>query len=800
MMKKIKHFKALFSFKKIYIVSLLILVNLMSKAQSSNLCYGTNSLRLNQNNSGTSGDFNTGIGLNTLYNNTSGSYNIATGMNVLFNNTSGKYNTANGMSTLFTNTSGSYNTAMGMNALLNNTTADSNTAIGVNALFTNTTGYNNIANGVLSLYLNKDGHDNIAIGYQSLYSNISGFNNIAIGSGTLQKNTASNNTAIGYQSLFKNSSGTSNTALGFQSLYSNTTGSDNTAVGYQSLFNTTTAGQYNTAVGSKTLNNNKTGQNNTAIGFESLFSNLNYNNTAVGSSSLRNNTSGKENTAVGASALFQNARGDNNTSMGNSALYFNITGSYNTAMGSNALENNNSNNNTAVGSYALNSCTSGPYNTAMGTGALRFITTGTENAAFGEVALNELTDMGSFNTALGNHALRYHSSGDQNVAVGFESLDSNITGANNTAIGYMAGRENIDGNRNVFIGYMAGLKETGNDKLYIANNSDTPLIYGDFSQRNVGIKTRNAYSNLSITPNIDGSKITLWDGGNQINHNGFGTSANQLNYHVADQIKDHVFYAGGRSGSNGNNKELLRIKGNGKIGIGTNTPQAILDISSTTDGILLPRMTQLQRDMISSKSAGMIIYNTTTEKLNYYDGTAASWKEVGGSGMTSAAGNNGQIQFNNNGVLGAKSNLFWDNTNDQLGIGTANPIASLTVKGNALIGDPGVIIKSKLASGYRLYVQDGILTEKITIASSSSTKWADYVFNNDYKLKPLNELEEYVKINNHLPNIPSAEDVAKNGIDVGNINAKLLEKIEELHLYIFQLEKRIKEIELKTKN
>jgi hypothetical protein len=94
-----------------------------------------------------------------------------------------------------------------------------------------------------------------------------------------------------------------------------------------------------------------------------------------------------------------------------------------------------------------------------------------------------------------------------------------------------------------------------------------------------------------------------------------------------------------------------------------------------------------------------------------------------------------------------------------------------------------------MPSGYKLYVQSGILTEKLKVALISSTDWSDYVFNKDYKLTSLEEVEKYIQTNHHLPNVPSAEEVVKSGIDVAKMDAKLLEKIEELTLYMIALKK-----------
>lgn len=101
---------------------------------------------------------------------------------------------------------------------------------------------------------------------------------------------------------------------------------------------------------------------------------------------------------------------------------------------------------------------------------------------------------------------------------------------------------------------------------------------------------------------------------------------------------------------------------------------------------------------------------------------------------------------------------------------------------------------------YKLYVADGILTEKVKVAWANSAEWADYVFDEKYSLMPMEELEDFVSSNKHLPNIPSAEEVSKNGFDLAKMDAKLLEKIEELTLYMLEQQKQIiaLEAELKT--
>ena len=78
------------------------------------------------------------------------------------------------------------------------------------------------------------------------------------------------------------------------------------------------------------------------------------------------------------------------------------------------------------------------------------------------------------------------------------------------------------------------------------------------------------------------------------------------------------------------------------------------------------------------------------------------------------------------------------------------------------------------------------------------TDWWDEVFYKNYRLMPLNDLENFVKTNKHLPDIPTEKEVLDNGIDLGKMNALLLKKVEELTLYVIEQQKRIEALEKKT--
>jgi hypothetical protein len=116
----------------------------------------------------------------------------------------------------------------------------------------------------------------------------------------------------------------------------------------------------------------------------------------------------------------------------------------------------------------------------------------------------------------------------------------------------------------------------------------------------------------------------------------------------------------------------------------------------------------------------------------------------------------------------------------------------ITQNGQVMINKPNIPSYNNTAE-LKLLVNGGILCERVKVAmdETNNWNWPDYVFSADYKLKSLSEIESFIKANHHLPDVPSASEVEENGIDLAQMNAKLLQKIEELTLHVIAQQKEI---------
>jgi len=149
--------------------------------------------------------------------------------------------------------------------------------------------------------------------------------------------------------------------------------------------------------------------------------------------------------------------------------------------------------------------------------------------------------------------------------------------------------------------------------------------------------------------------------------------------------------------------------------------------------------------------------------------TLAQWADASGGKANQLSFTDGNIFYR----TGSYTASQWD------------PWRKLVVEdasGNVSIGatDP---------QGYKLAVAGNMIAESIKVKLQGT--WPDYVFHDQYNLPSLNQVETFIKLNKHLPEIPSEAEIAKNGQNLGEMNAKLLKKVEELTLYLISQQKEI---------
>ncbi len=139
-------------------------------------------------------------------------------------------------------------------------------------------------------------------------------------------------------------------------------------------------------------------------------------------------------------------------------------------------------------------------------------------------------------------------------------------------------------------------------------------------------------------------------------------------------------------------------------------------------------------------------------------------------------------------VSSANAEMLRVGNDGKVGIGTTAPKALLHVNGDVVIGANRCTITITSPLTTRLSVDGAICTKEIWV--KSGTPWADYVFADEYVLPPLSEIDTFIGANKRLPGVPSAAEVEENGVSLGDMQVVLLKKVEELTLYVIDLNKR----------
>ncbi len=254
---------------------------------------------------------------------------------------------------------------------------------------------------------------------------------------------------------------------------------------------------------------------------------------------------------------------------------------------------------------------------------------------------------------------------------------------------------------------------------------------------NVGIGTLNPTTKLQVNGRFyintnDDSPLT------------FNNSDNSWQYIQFNRSGVRKMYIGLTSGDNFNfykeGEGHIIFAGVGNVGIGTSSPNTKLHVSGVSQALTF-------RSSHSNTDYHQFTRNGT--------GSAVYINQVSnGSGFP--------ILRLSSGTEVANSNVKFTVENDgKVGIGTTSPTNKLEVNGK---------IRSK-----------EVIVE--------ATGWPDYVFTDDYDLPTLAEIEVFIKANKHLPGVPSAKQVEENGLTLGEMNALLLKKIEELTLHTIEQEK-----------
>lgn len=367
--------------------------------------------------------------------------------------------------------------------------------------------------------------------------------------------------------------------------------------------------------------------------------------------------------------------------------------------------------------------------------------------------------------------------GTSNILLGEGAGPSN-TGANNIFVGKTSGFMNTTGFANTFIGESAGFSTTtGSNNMYLGTAAGLSSVTGSFNTLigvNAGrlnISDANTYIGTSsgISNTIGGSNT------------GVGTLAGQSNVSGIQNT-----FLGFNSGLN-----ILSGTSNTFIGYQAGSVSSNAALTNAT-AIGANATVTTSNSVILGNNANVGIGTTApASKLEVVSGTAG----ISGLRLTGLAGKTGNLQVNAAGdviVVGAAARV------------AAADDANWTLNSNYLYNNSnGVVIGQGITSlpdGYKLFVSDGILTEKVKVAVKNGDDWADKVFEGNYKMMSLAQTNQYIKENKHLPGVPSTQEMIEKGNDLHKTDVILLTKIEELYRHVIKIEQENQSLKKELKS
>jgi trimeric autotransporter adhesin len=450
------------------------------------------------------------------------------------------------------------------------------------------------------------------------------------------------------------------------------------------------------------------------------------------------------------------------------------------------------------------------------------------SVVLGALAMQKANTSGN-NNAMGFQSMFNNESGNHNIAIGTGSLHANLSGNNNVAIGSLSGYKAI-GTGNVFLGYQSGYGELGNDLLVVSNSANrTPLIYGNFENSKIGFNTQELTNTVNINSTIDnnsglrfqkmnsnspvsssnGKVLTLNSNGDVILTSDLvGTAVAAATFWQAKDNNIENINAGTvaiKSSLSSPNIDAYALNvGNGGLKLPfINQADKILGLDATGKVIAVNMPSSTVTGPVYNSSGIWSLDNEGNAQANlaygmrvHMYGITLDWGGIRFSGLNSE-----HPPFESNGLalsLDIEGNVILTKNADGGSGGSATSVWDNFAGSIRTPNEEKVVIGKGinfLPEGYSLYVKKGILAERVRVAVANSDKWADYVFSANYRLMPLKEVETFIKANNHLPNVLSAEEIAEGGIDLAEMAAKQMEKIEELTLYVIEQNKRIENLE-----